>query len=141
MPAGTKPFNSGFFCVFFRKNLLASGTALHRLAPIMPKEKALQFFRKPPLRLNCAQAVAYGCGREDLLEELGNCGTGKAPGGLCGAIFCAMKIAGETDSKAVGEEFEKKLGACHCAKLKQDLHIPCPDCVACAVEIIEKRKH
>lgn len=105
----------------------------------MPKEKALQYFRKPPLRLNCAQAVAYGCGREDLLEELNNCGTGKAPDGLCGAVFCTMKIAGESAADAVKEEFEKKLGACKCLQLKQECHVPCPDCVACAVEIIERR--
>lgn len=103
----------------------------------MSKEKALQCFRKPPLRLNCAQAVAHAFGREDLVAEMSGCGLGNAPGGLCGALFAAMRLSGENAAPAVAEKFEKKLGWRHCVRLKQSGAVPCSGCVACAAEILE----
>lgn len=54
------------------------------------EEKALSTFRTAPWRHNCAQAVCAALGREDLLETVSSCGTGKAPDGLCGALYGAL---------------------------------------------------
>ena len=101
-----------------------------------PKEKALQSFRQPPLCLNCAQAIAHGFDREDLLPELQGCGGGRAPDGLCGALFAAMKIAGDNAAPALAEAFEKRLGYRRCINLKKDSRTPCPTCVATAAELL-----
>ena len=104
----------------------------------MPKEKALQSFRKPPLRLNCAQAVAHGFDREDLVAKMVSCGRGRAPGGLCGALFCAMQLAGEERAEAVAAEFEKTVGGRHCRFFESEHRAGCEESVAVAVEILEK---
>lgn len=102
------------------------------------KEKALSSFRCQPLCLNCAQAVAHAFDREDLVAELQSCGGGKAPGGLCGALYAAMKICGEAgNADTLADAFEKKLGYRRCLSLKQEGRVPCPDCVATAVELLE----
>ena len=54
------------------------------------EEEALSTFRTAPWRHNCAQAVCAALGREDLLETVSSCGTGKAPDGLCGALYGAL---------------------------------------------------
>lgn len=104
-----------------------------------PKEKALQSFRQPPLCLNCAQAIAHGFDREDLLAELQTAGGGRAPDGLCGALFAAMKIAGETAAPALADAFEKRLGYRRCLNLKKDSRTPCPTCVATAAELLSEQ--
>lgn len=139
MSAGAASFNREFRAKIVRKNRLEKPRAGHRLAGVMAKEEALRNFRKPPLRLNCAQTIAHGFGREDLVSALSACGSGNAPDGLCGALFCAMKIVGENDAPAVVAEFEKRLGYRHCARLKGEGKVPCTNCVACAAEILEAR--
>lgn len=54
-------------------------------------EIALSKFRKP---YNCAQTVyaAFKGGDAEGLEELSKCGGGKAPEGLCGALYSAVKL-------------------------------------------------
>lgn len=108
----------------------------------MLKEKALLSFRQPPHKFNCAQAVAYAFSREDLLDELKTCGSGNAPDGLCGALFAAMKIAGNSPensaARKIADAFEKKLGHKRCADLKKIGRVPCTECVACATEILEE---
>ena len=104
-----------------------------------PKEKALESFRKPPLRLNCAQAVAHGFGRDDLLEKFAACGNGRAPGGLCGALFCATELAGRERAAEVAAEFVARTGGRECFKIKGECRTPCPDCVAAAADILAEK--
>jgi len=104
----------------------------------MQKEKALRSFRQPPLNLNCAQAIAHGFDRDDLVAEMANCGSGRAPGGLCGALYCAMRL-GENSTESIAADFEKKLGYRNCSELKRDGHISCRECVATAAEILAEK--
>ena len=53
--------------------------------------KAFELFTAVPKLHNCAQAVADGMGRKDLVLELAACGGGRAPEGLCGALHSAPK--------------------------------------------------
>ncbi len=104
----------------------------------MQKEKALRSFRQPPLNLNCAQAIAHGFDRDDLAAEMANCGGGNALGGICGALYCAMRL-GENSAENIAAEFEKKLGYRNCAQLKRDGRVPCRECVATAAELLAEK--
>ena len=101
------------------------------------KEKALASFRRQPLCLNCAQAVAHAFDREDLVAELRAAGGGNAPDGLCGALHAAVQICGKESAPKIAEAFEKKLGYRRCLNLKKDGRVPCPSCVATATELLE----
>lgn len=103
----------------------------------MQKEKALRSFRQPPLNLNCAQAIAHGFDRDDLVAEMSNCGSGRAPGGLCGALYCAMRL-GENSAENIAADFEKKLGYRNCSQLKRAARVPCRECVATAAQILSE---
>ena len=62
------------------------------------KELALKVFRQPPDRLNCAQSVLHAW-REVVgdtalaVADLKPAGAGRAPEGLCGAIYAACLLA------------------------------------------------
>ena len=100
--------------------------------------KALELFTAVPRCYNCAQAVAAGCGREDLIAELQSAGGGRAPENCCGALYAAMLIAGENNSGMIRNEFTEKLGSGCCAELKGKLGVPCTECVDVAAGLLEK---
>ena len=50
------------------------------------EEKALSTFRTEPWRHNWELSIGSALGREDLLEAVSACGTGRAPDGVCGAL-------------------------------------------------------
>lgn len=106
----------------------------------MFSEKALTHFRKPPVKHNCAQAVAYGCGHDELIPALTleTSAGGNAPGGLCGAAYAAMLCCPEEQREAVKATFERKLGSSLCRALKRELGVPCPTCVQTAASIVEE---
>lgn len=95
-------------------------------------DKALELFTATPRQHNCAQSVAGGLDRDDLLPELASCGGGHAPGGLCGALHAAMLIAGADNAEAVREKFVSALGSDKCAELKRVFAVPCAKCVETA---------
>jgi len=99
------------------------------------EEKALSTFRTAPWRYNCAQAVCAALGREDLLEAVSACGTGKAPGGLCGALYGALLCTPEHLQEELRRRFVEKLGYSHCRELKKEGCVPCRDCVASAAAL------
>ncbi|MCR5184245.1 MAG: C-GCAxxG-C-C family protein [Opitutales bacterium] len=104
------------------------------------KERALSVFRQPPHRLNCAQSVAYGLSREDLLEALANNGVGKAPEGMCGAAYALSLLAGTEKAESALEAFKSRNGSVYCQELKRVHKVPCTQCVATAVDICESLK-
>ncbi len=95
-------------------------------------EEALSTFRTAPWRHNCAQAVCAALGREDLLETVSSCGTGKAPDGLCGALYGALLCTPVQSREELRRRFVEKLGYSHCRELKKEGAVPCRDCVASA---------
>lgn len=103
----------------------------------MSKEKSLQFFRTPPHNYNCAQTVAAGFGRDDLIEPFKTCGGGRAPEGLCGALYAALELAPEAKRTEIIEAFRRENGSVSCRDLKQTFRVPCPQCVAVAAKLLE----
>ncbi len=90
-----------------------------------------------PIGYNCAQKVAYAnkAGQE-VIESLSNMGGGRAPGGLCGALYSALQLSKETEHGRIKSEFAKRLGAETCRELKAK-GVPCPTCIATAIELLK----
>ena len=101
-------------------------------------DRAVEIFSEVPRKCNCAQAVAAGLGRDDLVPFLASCGGGKAPGGRCGALHAAMLIAGEGKAAEVRAKFVAAAGSEFCKVLKQELKFPCVKCVATAAALAEE---
>ena len=99
--------------------------------------KAVEVFSAIPRKYNCAQSVAAGSGRDDLVPQLAACGGGKAPGGRCGALHAAMLIAGEDKAAEVREKFVAATGSEFCKALKQEFKVPCAKCVETAAALAE----
>lgn len=99
-------------------------------------EKALGTFRQPPNSYNCAQTICAAFGREDLLEEMAACGGGKAPDGLCGALYGATRVLPEKAEQII-EAFRAENGAVCCRDLKGAQRVPCQQCVRCAATLVE----
>ena len=105
----------------------------------MLKEKAEQLFTETPKRGNCAQCVALAAGDETLAGELNGCGGGKAPEGLCGALYAAMLLAPAEKRQAIHDEFQRRARGLCGRELKQARHYPCAACVALAAELFENQ--
>ena len=103
----------------------------------MSKEKAVEIFSEIPRTLNCAQAVAAGFDRTELVAELAVCGGGRAPEGNCGALHAALQQLPAELHDTVKADFSRRAGALKCVEIKAK-GFPCKDCVALAAELVEK---
>lgn len=101
-------------------------------------EKALSTFREPPFMYNCAQTVCAAFGREDLIEAMKSCGGGRAPEGMCGALYGAIQVA-PTNAEELKSAFTDVNGAWKCCDLKGGTpRVACQQCVRVAAELVEK---
>ncbi len=102
--------------------------------------KASDFFHKED-NLNCAQAVLrYFGADEKLIAEYKAFGGGRAPEGICGALYAAKTLLND-DRKfaALCEKFSKESnGVLSCKDIKAKEKISCPRCVDLAGELLEK---
>jgi hypothetical protein len=106
----------------------------------MSVENAVKLFTSIPKTHNCAQAVAEGCGHANLLPELAAAGGGKAPGGMCGALYAALLITDSEAGEKIQKAFEEAAGAVTCREIKVVTGFPCVECVRKAAELAEKFK-
>jgi len=100
--------------------------------------QALELFKRIPRVYNCAQSVAAGCDRVDLVGELASCGGGRAPEGRCGALHAAMMIAPPEKREAIRQAFIAENGSEFCRELKTVHRVPCEKCVDFAASMAEK---
>ena len=100
--------------------------------------KALELFTALPKMHNCAQAVVCGCGRSNLYDEMSANGGGRAPDGICGALYGALQLLPAEKRALAQEDFLREFGAVECVKLKQELHVPCTACVESGASLVEK---
>lgn len=113
----------------------------------MRAEKAKIYFtkREKGIKLNCAQAVVKAFKEKFDLEELSvqdfsECGSGKAPGGECGALYvaeCLLKRNKE-DAGKLRENFLKSAGGNKCEKIRKKGKLSCLGCVENVSEYLEK---
>jgi len=108
------------------------------------KELALNVFRQPPDRLNCAQSVLHAW-REVVgdtaitVAELRPVGAGRAPEGLCGAIYAACLLA-PARAEELKSAFAARVGSLYCKDIRAARKHPCADCVAEAAELLEGKE-
>jgi hypothetical protein len=108
------------------------------------KEHALKVFRQPPDRLNCAQSVLYAW-REVVgdtalaVADLKPAGAGRAPEGLCGAVYAACQLA-PNRAEELKAAFAARLGSLHCKEIRAAKKHSCADCVAEAAELLEGKE-
>ena len=97
---------------------------------------AVEIFTRTPKTHNCAQAVAAGCGRDDLVESLKGCGGGKAPEGCCGALYAALLLSSKNRHPSVKEIFKNKAGSEFCKEIRAAGKTPCVKCVEIAAGLV-----
>ena len=95
-------------------------------------------------RGNCAQSVAFAWGSKytggrGVEEAFAGCGAGRAPGGLCGAVYASCELAGLRAADAIKREFaEKSGGHLTCKTIRATKIMPCSECVGLAADLLEK---
>ncbi len=104
--------------------------------------KATDTFRKLPWCHNCAQAVANNWRHlydnpDTILDELAMKGTGRAEGGICGALYAAQKALPQFE-KEITDKFCEIAGDTTCMAIKQKAKTSCPVCVETADILIEE---
>jgi hypothetical protein len=105
------------------------------------KNHALEHFRRPPERLNCAQSVLYAYHRVSgetaiPLLDMKAVGGGRAPGGLCGALYAACTITPEK-AESLKNRFAEKTGSVVCREMREANQHPCEVCVSEAAQLLE----
>ena len=101
---------------------------------------AAELYQAVPKLHNCAQAVVCGFGREDLNEAMKLCGGGKAPGGMCGALFGALQLTAEEKHDKIKQAFACRCLAETCREIKS-AGTPCIECVKIAASLVEKESN
>lgn len=105
------------------------------------KMKAIDTFRHPAYKHNCAQAVANKW--KELYADKNIVATyapyvgGCAPGGLCGALFAA-KEACPAHADEIEKLFVEKCGDTTCRGIKTLTKTPCAVCVQTADDLVEQ---
>ena len=101
---------------------------------------AVGFYLQTPKQYNCAQAVTKAFGRDDLVETLKSCGGGKAPNGMCGALYAATLLLPENERETITQQFQAKVGHILCKPIRQENKTKCTDCVRIAAELLAGMK-
>jgi hypothetical protein len=108
------------------------------------KELALKVFRQPPDRLNCAQSVLHAWGEvvgdtAITIPELKTFGAGRAPEGLCGAIYAACLLAPHR-AEELKAAFTARVSSLHCKEIRTAKKLSCANCVAEAAELLDGKE-
>jgi hypothetical protein len=104
------------------------------------KELALKVFRQTPDRLNCAQSVLHAW-REVVgdtaltVAELRPFGAGRAPDGLCGAVYAACLLAPDR-AEELKSAFAARVGSLCCKEIRAAKEHSCAECVAEAADLL-----
>jgi len=101
------------------------------------KVKATEYFHKKPDYFNCAQSILKSWQKElnipeKDIDDFSSFGGGRAPSGLCGAIYAADYVLSLLDKPSVQDEFIKKLNHLNCSALRKS----CVKCVEVADELV-----
>jgi hypothetical protein len=105
------------------------------------KPNALEFFRGEH-RYNCAQAVlkayapAIGAGGA-CVDRFSQYGSGRAPGGECGALFAAKAIVEDPALRGeIERDFVELAGTTKCREIRQGRRVSCQQCVQAAADAV-----
>jgi len=117
----------------------------------MSKDKAIAYYtdKRNPKKLNCGQSVIAAFMDKFLLDEnnvalFAAFGTGRAPGGECGAYYAAKFILGSLDTVNAEEckdIFLSRAGSLKCKEIRQGKKLSCVGCVETASKFLEDVEH
>lgn len=99
---------------------------------------AVQCYTQVPKVYNCAQAVAKGFQRDDLVEGMKSAGGGNAPDNLCGALYSALSLVPGVQHESVKQQFRNTVGSLYCREIRQSGIVPCSECVRIAATVIDE---
>ena len=104
-------------------------------------DNALFLYRKK--RMNCAEAVAGAwqkvTGKNlEVLESMSECGCGRAPMGLCGAIYAAQLVSDEDNKAELTNQFADAAGSLTCREIRSKRKLSCAACVELAATLLEE---
>ena len=108
--------------------------------------KAKDYFHLAPANWNCAQALQKsrqpytGLSDEEIELQYRPMGGGRAPFGMCGALYSLRQLVGEDTEMAdkLTERFEERTGGLTCRELKGKHGRPCSWLVEQAEELLEE---
>ena len=68
-----------------------------------------------------------------------NCGTGRAEGNMCGALYIALTLVEDpVKQEKIKKEFIAAAGGEKCKVIRKKNILPCPGCVEAAKQLITK---
>lgn len=102
---------------------------------------AEDLFHKPPKNYNCSQSVAVIAGEVELAETLQPFGGGRAEGGICGALYTALRLTPEKNHEALKTEFGELVGDLTCREIKTKAKTSCKKCVAAGAMLVDKYRN
>lgn len=94
---------------------------------------------------NCAQAVLkffedHAAVSPEKIEEFKQFGGGRAPAGVCGAIYAAAHILNnETLTDELSEAFRREAGSRCCREIKAAGRLSCAGCVDLAADLCSEK--
>ena len=108
------------------------------------RKKSELYFHIQPENLNCAQAILKGFQKEfnvteNDIEAYRAWGGGRAPEGICGALFSANRLLNQVGKPSITKDFNTKVSEINCSKIKA-IHFPCLKCIEIADELLERMK-
>jgi len=90
---------------------------------------------------NCAQSVLLGWKdvypvTDQKITDAKACGGGRAPGGLCGALWAALELVPDPEKQErIKNGFFNAAKSLYCNEIKGNT-VPCNECVKIAVELV-----
>lgn len=114
----------------------------------MLANKAVNYYlgKSGESRKNCAQAVLCGFKEvfnisEATIEAFGGYGVGRAPEGICGALYAANFIleqqGSEEQKKELSVHMERLAGSLKCREIRANKQLSCVGCVEQSARFIE----
>jgi putative redox-active protein with C_GCAxxG_C_C motif len=109
----------------------------------MSRKAASELFRGKE-KCNCAQAVhlayieQFG-GDPELVAAYKKCGVGRAPGGMCGALYAARGLLTDPgEIQKLEERFAERTMALACRTIRKAKRATCQQCVDAAAELLDE---
>jgi hypothetical protein len=109
--------------------------------PYENKKDASWYFHHPDYGYNCAQAITYRHGESaEALARMSQNGGGRAPEGLCGALYGGLFILRNhpEDQQKLKEAFCSEIGSAHCREIRSRRLASCKQCIEAADQALEK---
>ncbi|MBQ4036074.1 MAG: redox-active protein [Paludibacteraceae bacterium] len=108
------------------------------------RKKSISYFRTPPYNYTCAQAILKGFQKEcpvsdELIDRFFEYRGGKAPEGVCGAIYAANYLLQANGLQPINKDFAAIAGSDKCFEIKTIHRFPCPDCINLADRLVEEK--